>query len=197
MYNLSDYGSVIQGANLSRVQAEPGVGSIKFMLYTMKELNESLGNENRGSHDKTQEIHVSESKARELPITDKNMVLINLISRRAATVRSEYIGRLVPSNFAIIKVDETLYAPYLEWHLNEYPKSRIYLSEATQGTTVGALSIQKLRAVPIVVPSLKEQEIVGDVYSNLINKKRLLMQRIYIEEKSINQQLCSYLQGGA
>jgi restriction endonuclease S subunit len=70
------------------------------------------------------------------------------------------------------------------------------LNEATQGTTVGALSIQKLRALPIVVPSLKEQKIIGDVYRSLLNKKRLLMQRIYLEEKSINQQLWSYLQEG-
>ncbi|MFF2157807.1 hypothetical protein ACFVVQ_21155 [Paenibacillus chitinolyticus] len=197
MLNLADYGNVVQGANLSRVQAKPGLRSVKLMLYTMKEMNESLGNENRGSHDKPQEILVLETKAKELPITDENMVLINLISRRAATVRSEYMGRLVPSNFAIIKVNETLYAPYLEWYLNEYPESRNYLSEATQGTTVAALSIQKLRAVPIVVPSLKEQKIIGDVYSSLSYKKRLLMQRIYLEEKSINQQLCSYLQEGS
>ena len=198
MLNLADYGNVVQGANLSRVQAEPGLSSVKLMLYTMKEMNESLGNENRGSHDKPQEILVLETKAKELPVTDENMVLINLISRRAATVRPEYMGRLVPSNFAIIRVNEALCdPPYLEWYLNEYPESRKYLSEATQGTTVAALSIQKLRAVPIVVPSLKEQKIIGDVYSSLLNKKRLLMQRIYLEEKSINQQLCSYLQEGS
>ncbi|MBB3067841.1 restriction endonuclease S subunit [Paenibacillus baekrokdamisoli] len=161
----------------------------------MKEMNESLGNENR-SHDKPQEILVSENKAKELPVTDENMVLLNLISHRAATVRLEYMGRLVPSNFAIIRVNEALYAPYLEWYLNESPESRKYLSEATQGTTVAALSIQKLRALPMVVPSLKEQKIIGDVYRSLLNKKRLLMQRIYLEEKSINQQLWSYLQEG-
>ncbi|GAK42889.1 restriction endonuclease subunit S [Paenibacillus urinalis] len=197
MLNLADYGNVVQGANLSRVQAEPGFSSVKLMLYTMKEMNESLGNENRGSRDKPQEILVTEKKVGKLPITDKNMVLINLISRRAATVRLEYLGRLVPSNFAVINVNETLYAPYLEWYLNEYPESQNYLSEATQGTTVAALSIQKLRAVPVVVPSLKEQKIIGDLYSNLLNKKRLLMQRIYLEEKSINQQLISYLQEGS
>ncbi|MFF2092703.1 hypothetical protein [Paenibacillus sp. NPDC058174] len=195
MLNLADYGNVVQGANLSRVQATPGLSSVMLMLYSMKEMNESLGNENR-SHDKPQEILVSENKAKELPVTDENMVLLNLISHRAATVRLEYMGRLVPSNFAIIRVNEALYAPYLEWYLNESPESRKYLSEATQGTTVAALSIQKLRALPMVVPSFKEQKIIGDVYRSLLNKKRLLMQRTYLEEKSINQQLWSYLQEG-
>ena len=49
------------------------------------------------------------------------MVLVNLTGHRAVYVRPEHIGRLVPSNFAIIEPKGNVNTTYLEWYLNEHP----------------------------------------------------------------------------
>ncbi|WP_088103122.1 hypothetical protein [Halalkalibacter urbisdiaboli] len=180
---LEQYAKVYQGLVLSRFQTMPGTDAVAFSLYTMKEMSDSLGFEYHGSTEKLKETHISKEKANELPITKKGMVLINLTSHRAVSVRLEHEGLLVPSNFAVIVPDERLDALYLEWYINEHPSCRKQLRLATQGAVIGSLSIQMLRGLSIESPSLQQQYTMRNVYMSVQKKKKLLNERVELEEK--------------
>jgi restriction endonuclease S subunit len=159
----------------------------------MKEMNESLGVEYHGSMEKLQELNVLKSKAKNLPITREGMVLVNLTGHRAVSIRPEHTGRLIPSNFAIIEPKKNLDGVYLEWFLNEHPYCRKQLRIATQGTIVAALSIQMLRSLQIELPSLSQQQAIGGINRILDRKKRLVSERLQLEEQLIKHLSLRYL----
>jgi len=159
----------------------------------MKEMNESLGIEYHGSIDKLQEIHVLQEKGKNLPITREGMVLVNLTGHRAVSVRTEHTGKLVPSNFAIIEPKKNLDATYLEWYLNEHPFCRKQLQISTQGTTVAALSIQMLRFLQVELPSMNQQQTIGNMNRILDRKKRLVNERVQLEGQLVKYLSLGYL----
>ncbi|KAB2400091.1 MULTISPECIES: hypothetical protein [Bacillus cereus group] len=163
-------------------------------IYTMKEMNESLGVEYHGRIEKLQEVHVLKEKVSDLPITRENMVLVNLTGHRAVYVRPEHIGRLVPSNFAIIEPKGNVNTTYLEWYLNEHPFCRKQLRIATQGTTVAALSIQMLRSLQLKLPTIDQQKAIGSMNQILDRKKRLVSERLQLEEQLVKHLSLSYFQ---
>jgi restriction endonuclease S subunit len=192
---IEEIASVTQGVVLSRVQTMPGPEAITIPLYTMKEMNESIGEDYRVG-DKLQEIAVLKIKMKDLPITKEGMVLINLTSLRAVTVRPEHAGKLIPSNFAVIEPNEQLEARYLEWFINKHPSCRKQLRTATQGSIITALSIQMLRTLIVELPSLEKQQKIGHVYRLGYEKKRLLTERMQLEEQLIKHLLLFNLSKG-
>ncbi|MGY1423731.1 hypothetical protein [Bacillus cereus] len=191
---LEHCATVSQGVFLSRVQTISSPEAEKLSIYTMKEMNESLGVEYHGRIEKLQEVHVLKEKVRDLPITRENMVLVNLTGHRAVYVRPEHIGRLVPSNFAIIEPKGNVNITYLEWYLNEHPFCRKQLRIATQGTTVAALSIQMLRSLQLKLPTIDQQKAIGSMNQILDRKKRLVSERLQLEEQLVKHLSLSYFQ---
>ncbi|MDQ0086730.1 restriction endonuclease S subunit [Paenibacillus anaericanus] len=180
---------VSQGANLSRVQILPSSDSVRLSLYTMKEMNESSNSE------KTQEIDVLKEKLTGLPIAIEGMVVMNLIAHRASTIHNNHTGKLIPSNFAIIELNEMVDSAYMEWYINEHPNCLKQLRIATQGSSVAALSIQMLRTLEIELPSLSQQRLIGSIYRSLHLKKRLLNERIELEQTLVEHILLQSLKG--
>ncbi|MDC3424556.1 hypothetical protein NC797_08540 [Aquibacillus sp. 3ASR75-11] len=191
---LQDYAEVSQGSILSRIKEHPSDDSIKMSLYTMKEMNESLGEEYYRSKEKPQDIHVLKERYREFPMTKEGMVLINLQSHQAVAVRKEYTGKLVPSNFAIIEpLDNRLDVTYLQWFINEHPSCRKQLRIATQGTVVAALSIKMLRDLKVEIPSINKQQMIGNMNRILDRKRRLINEKLHLEELLVKQLSINYL----
>ncbi|MRG86705.1 restriction endonuclease subunit S domain-containing protein [Salinibacillus xinjiangensis] len=191
---LQNYADVSQGSFLSRIKEAPSDESIKVALYTMKEMNESLGVEYYRSKEKPQDVYVLKERYHELPTTKEGMVLINLQSHQAVAVRKEHTGKLVPSNFAIIEpFDSTVDVTYLEWFINEHPSCRKQLRIATQGTVVAALSIKMLRELNLQLPTVNKQKMIGNMNRVLERKKRLINERLKLEELLIKQLSINYL----
>ncbi|MCP8615230.1 hypothetical protein [Salirhabdus salicampi] len=190
---LESCATVSQGAILSRIKGNPVADSIKLSLYTMKEMNESLGIEYHGSTEKLQEVYVSKEKLKELPISKDGMVLINLTGHQAVSVRTEHAGRLIPSNFAIIEPRSQLEPIYLQWFFNKHPECLRQLRIATQGTIVAALSIKMLRELKIELPTTEKQQTIGNMNRILDRKKRLVNERLQLEEQLLKQLSINYL----
>lgn len=190
---LDDIAKVSQGAILSRIQTLSSADSLAVSIYSMKEMNESLGIYYRGSTEKLQEIHVTRSKMTQLPLSQEGMVLINLTAHRAVAVLPEHVGKLVTSNFAIVIPNSKLDPLYLEWYFNEHPQCLRQLRIFTQGSSVSALSIQMLRSLDLILPSIQEQATMGKINHALYKKKRLLTEQLLLEEQMINQRLLQYL----
>lgn len=190
---LDKCSKVMQGVILSRIETHPGPDTIALSLYTMKEMNESIGVDYRGSVEKLQEVHVPKNRIDELPIAKEGMILINLTAHKAVSVRPEHAGKLITSNFAVIETNKKLNPLYFEWYFNEHPSCRKHLRIATQGSIVSALSIQMLRSLEIDLTSLRNQEIMGKIYRHTYEKKRLTNERLLLEEKLTKQLLLNYL----
>ncbi|NUH86238.1 hypothetical protein HUN92_21565 [Bacillus firmus] len=190
---LDKCSKVMQGVILARIETHPGPDTIPLSLYTMKEMNESIGVDYRGSIEKLQKVHVPKNRVDELPIAKEGMILINLTAHKAVSVRPEHAGKLITSNFAVIETNEKLNPLYFEWYFNEHPSCRKHLRIATQGSIVSALSIQMLRSLEIELPSLRNQEKLGHIYQLTYKKKRLTNERLMLEEKLTKQLLLNYL----
>lgn len=190
---LEQCAAVSQGVVLSRLETISGSDASKYSLYTTKEMNDSLGVEYHGSTEKLKEIHILKEKTKDLPISKEGMVLINLTSHRATSVRLEHVGRLIPSNFAIIEPTGTIDALYLEWYINEHPSCRKQLRIATQGSIIASLSIQMLRLLFVKIPTIEQQQTIRNVYIRMQKKKQLMQERIQLEEKLVKHILLGSL----
>ncbi|GMK39109.1 hypothetical protein PCCS19_21630 [Paenibacillus sp. CCS19] len=195
---LEQFASVTQGVFLSRVQTVPVMEEekstlCKYSLYSMKEMNEWLSPDPNITSEGSQDVYVAIDRIGTLPIAKEGWVLISLTSQRAVALQQEHVGKLIPSNFAIIEPIEGLYSDYLEWFINEHPDCRKQLKVATQGSSVAALSIQMLRTLDIILPPMSDQIKVGSVHRLLHRKNRLLQERIVLEQQYARHIMMRYI----
>lgn len=191
--NLEQCASVVQGAFLSRIQTSPSMEAVKLQVYTLKEMNEWLSPDPTSS-EYQQDIHVAKDRLGSLPLAKEGLVLISLTGQRAVALQQEHVGKLIPSNFAIIEPSGELHPDYLEWFINEHPDCRKQLKIATQGSSVTALSIQMLRTLDIILPPMDVQMKIGSIHRLLHRKNRLLQERMVWEQQYIKQLLMGYLE---
>jgi len=191
--NLEQCASVVQGAFLSRIQTSPSMEAVKLPVYTLKEMNEWLSPDPTSS-EYQQDIHVAKDRLGSLPLAKEGLVLISLTGQRAVALQQEHVGKLIPSNFAIIEPLRELHPDYLEWFINEHPDCRRQLKIATQGSSVTALSIQMLRTLDIILPPMDVQMKIGSIHRLLHRKNRLLQERMVWEQQYIKQLLMGYLE---
>jgi len=191
--NLEQCASVVQGAFLSRIQTSPSMEAVKLPVYTLKEMNEWLSPDPTSS-EYQQDIHVAKDRLGSLPLAKEGLVLISLTGQRAVALQQEHVGKLIPSNFAIIEPLRELHPDYLEWFINEHPDCRRQLKIATQGSSVTALSIQMLRTLDIILPPMDVQMKIGSIHRLLHRKNQLLQERMVWEQQYIKQLLMGYLE---
>ncbi len=185
---------VTQGAFLNRIQTSPSSDAVKLPLYTMKEMNEWLNSDPIIVSEHSQDVFVSKDRMGLLPIAREGLVLLSLTGQRAVALKQEHVGKLIPSNFAIIEPNELLHPDYLEWFINEHPDSKKQLRVSTQGTSISALSIQMLRTLEIILPPMNEQEKVSSVHRLLHRKNRLVQERTILERLYATQIVIRYLE---
>lgn len=181
---LQDIATVTHGVFLSRVETSPeDTGAQIVNLYTMKEMNESLGLDYRGDRERVTAIPIEAGKLSKLKLASEKMVVMNLLSQKAVAIRKEHAGLLIPSNFVVIEWNEPFSPLYFEWYFNEHPFCRKQLITARQGTSISALSIQMLRELEIVMPPADKQELIGKMYRSLKKKQALQMEYKQLEEQ--------------
>ncbi|MED2010642.1 restriction endonuclease subunit S [Brevibacillus borstelensis] len=190
---LEHYASITQGAFLSRIQTSHSLDAVKLPVYTMREMNEWLSPDPNVSLENQQDVHVSRDRLGLLPIAKEGLVLISLTGQRAVALKQEHVGKLIPSNFAIIEPSVVLHPDYLEWYINEHPDCKRQLKIATQGTIVSALSIQMLRTLEIILPPMNVQVKIGNIHRLLHRKKRLLQEKLMLEQQYVKHIMMGYL----
>lgn len=187
MVRLQDVATVTQGTVLSRVETSPEDKMAQVInLYTMKDMNESLGMDYRGDSERVISIPIETNKLSKLKLASEKMVVVNLISQKAVAIRAQHNGLLIPSNFVIIEGKEHLAPLYFEWYFNEHPFCRKQLLIARQGTSISPLSIQMLRELEIVMPPVEKQELIGKMYRGIKKKQTLQMEQKQLEEQFMN-----------
>lgn len=191
---LEEIGKLSHGMTLARIQAKPGEVTKELELFTMQALNKEI--ENYKIEVESHTIAVSRQRLNQLNLSYPGMVLFGLTSRKSFVINEEYEGRVIPSNFAFLECDETLVNPYyLVWYFNESPEIKKQLRVISQGSIIGAISVQMLRDLKIEIPNIKTQVQLGSVYQLIQKKKKLEFEKRELEELLMNQVMISCLKG--
>lgn len=178
---VADIGNVIHGVTISRIEPKTLEESETYKLFTIQELNEEISMFPSKTEDKI--IEVSKERFDSLYLAKDNMVIIGLTSFKAIEVTNKQIGKVIPSNFAFIELDENKAEPaYFSWYFNEHSNIEKQLQIAMQGTIIRALSVQMLRELEIILPPLDVQKAVGKVYTLKKKKEKLIYEKNILEE---------------
>ena len=123
-------------------------------------------------------------------ITRMGDILVRLSSPYTAVLidQQDLCGVVVPSHFAIIRVDKRYASPeYIFWSLRR-DKNRITMMQNSSGSTAfGTISSGLIASLPITLLPLREQQIIGDLL-RLSEREQELLAKL-AEEKKIHNTL--------
>lgn len=185
---LQEIASVKQGVNVTRVEIDASVPDAKSVgVLTLKEFNESMGIPYRLEQDKDTRVWIEETQLDKIRFTEENMVVIHLLSQRAASIPLMYEKLLIPSNFVVIDFQKQVDSKFVEWYFNEHAEARRQFSLATQGTSVSSLSIGMLREMEVSLPPVQLQKKIGKLVRAIQKKRRLMDERMKLEDQYMHE----------
>ena len=122
-------------------------------------------------------------------------ILIRLSAPYTAVMinKPELCGIVVPSHFAIIRVDERYALPgYVFWVLRR-EKNKITMMQNSSGSTAfGTISSGLISSLPITLLPLHEQQIIGELLC-LSEREQELLQKLSEEKKTYNTLLLNQI----
>lgn len=128
--------------------------------------------------------------------TEEGDVLMRL-SQPFTTVYidNNYTGLLIPSYFAIIKVNDTKVLPqYIAWYLNtKNVKNELERSQA--GSRIPSTNQHTIKNIPIVLTSINKQQVLIEFYQ-LHQREKLLYKKLIEEKELLFQGLTQQILGG-
>ena len=128
-------------------------------------------------------------------ITRSGDILIRLSAPYTAVLidKPSLCGIVVPSHFAIIRVDRQYASPeYIFWTLRR-DKNRITMMQNSSGSTAfGTISSGLIASLPITLLPLHEQQIIGDLL-RLSEREQELLNILAEEKKTYNTLLLNQI----
>ena len=128
-------------------------------------------------------------------LTSKGDILVRLSAPYTAVLidQQDLCGIVVPSHFAIIRVDSRYAVPeYIFWSLRR-DKNRITMMQNSSGSTAfGTISSGLISSLPITLLSLHEQQIIGDLL-RLSEREQELLNKLAEEKKIYNTLLLNQI----
>lgn len=175
---LGDVAEIKTGLVLSRKKAEIKYkAKATYKLITLKNIAEN----GMVMNDSFEEF-VSNDRLEEHFFTQEGDVLMRLnYPYTAVYIEKQYSGLLVPSYFAIIKVDQTRLLPeYIAWYLNSYQVKK-ELERAHTGSRIPSTNQSVLRMLPVGSIALSKQKALVELYR--LHQKEIRLYQELIEEK--------------
>ena len=185
---LEKLGKVNHGLTISRITAKPDEPQEEIPLFTMQDLNIEMGSYDLKSESKT--VSVSKENFDKDLLSKEKMVIVGLTAHKAYIIESHHVGKVIPSNFAYMYLDESkVDLNYFTWYFNEHSNIKRQLQIATQGSMgIMALSVQMLRELDIELPNIQTQIKIGRIYELRRKKEKALYEK-NILEKNLYKQL--------
>jgi restriction endonuclease S subunit len=186
---LGDIANVKTGLVLSRKKAEVEYDAkATYKLITLKNIAEDGMIEN----DLFEEF-VSNDELDDHYFTKEGDVLMRLSHPHTAVfIEKQYSGLLIPSYFAVIKVDKKQFLPeYIAWLLNSFEVKK-ELERSQAGSRIPSTNQNVIKTLPVVWTTLSKQESLIKLYK-LHQKEKELYKRLIEEKeewfKGISQQI--------
>jgi restriction endonuclease S subunit len=166
------------GLVLTRKKAEDYEIKARYRLLTVKNI-EQTGMFNDESFD----IFVSNDELHSQYFTNEGDILIRLsYPNTAVYIGEEQSGLLVPSYFAIIKLQNTNFLPeYIAWYLNT-DKVKNELVKSQSGTNILSTNKNVLGKIDIPQIPLEKQQIIINIH-RLNHRENKLLQQLIQEKK--------------
>ena len=190
---LKFLGKVNHGLIISRITARPDEQKEEIPLFTIQDLNIETKSYESKIENKT--VSVSKENFDKELLAKENMVVIGLTVHKACIINKNHVGKIIPSNFAYVYLDESkIDLNYFTWYFNENPNIKKQLQIASQGSMgIMAISIQMLRELEIELPDIKVQKQIGKVYELRLRKEKILYERNILEKKLYKQLMINKL----
>ena len=166
------------------------LGTYKYQLLNLK----CIANEGYIDKDYIEPYELSE-ELKDDYLTRMGDILIRLSAPYTAVLinKPELCGIVVPSHFAIIRVDERYALPgYVFWVLRR-EKNKITMMQNSSGSTAfGTISSGLISSLPITLLPLHEQQIIGELLY-LSEREQELLQKLSEEKKTYNTLLLNQI----
>lgn len=190
---LEKLGKVNHGLTTSRITAKPDELQEEIPLFTIQDLNIEMGSYYLKSEGKT--VSVSKETFDKSLLSKENVVVVGLTAHKAYVIEKHHEGKIIPSNFAYMHLDESKIDPnYFTWYFNEHPNIKRQLQIATQGSMgIMALSVQMLREIEIELPSIETQRKLGKIYELRRKKEKVLYEKSILEKDFYKQLMINKL----
>ena len=184
---LEKLGKVNHGLTTSRITAKPDEQQEEIPLFTIQDLNIEMGSYDLKSEGKT--ITVSKNNFDKNLLSRENAIVVGLTVHRACVIEKHHVGKIIPSNFAYMYLDESkIDSNYFTWYFNEHPNIKRQLQIAMQGAMgIKALSVQMLRELEIELPSIEIQRKLGKIYELRRRKEKALYEKNALEKDLYKQ----------
>ncbi|MEY8303732.1 hypothetical protein FYJ27_04665 [Anaerosalibacter bizertensis] len=164
---------ITQGIPLSRIRINSTIETEERTVY-------SFENESSVAVPKlTEEINQN------IPLVEEDMILLNLTSYNAKKAEKTDLGKVIPSNYIIIKVKnrDTVDPDYLEWYIDKSESFKRELHKIKQGSIIMSIPINEFRKINIKLPNIEFQRKLGKVNSLNRRRKQLFLEREELLEK--------------
>ena len=159
------------------------LGTYKYQLLNLR----CIANEGYIDKDYIEPYELSE-ELKDDYLTRMGDILIRLSAPYTAVLinKPELCGIVVPSHFAIIRVDERYALPgYVFWVLRR-EKNKITMMQNSSGSTAfGTISSGLISSLSITLLPLHEQQIIGELLC-LSEREQELLQKLSEEKKTYN-----------
>lgn len=177
---LGDIAKIKTGLVLSRKKVKMGYDAkAKYKLLTLRNISDEgvINNESF-------EVFVSNDELDKQYFTKEGDVLMRLSHPHTAVfIEKEHKGLLIPSYFAIIKVDNSQLLPeYVAWYLNSIEVKK-ELERSQAGSRIPSTNQNVLKTLPVAKTTLSKQRALIDLL-RLHQKEKILYKRL-IEEKEL------------
>lgn len=183
---LADIASVRTGAVTGRKRAEESDN--KTLSYKMLNLK-CLANEGYLDLNNTENYRARERIKSDF-FTQKNDILIRLSYPYTSVLIKDKkeVGFLVPSHFAIIRVDKSIALPeYILWYLRRESVYQHILLNSSGSTALGTISSGLIGSLEINILPKEKQKILGQLLI-LSDKEQELLLRLAKEKSVFNRE---------
>ncbi|MFD2682602.1 restriction endonuclease subunit S [Bacillus seohaeanensis] len=177
---LGDIARIKTGLVLSRKKAKDEYDiKAKYRLLSLK----NVSDEGIINTDSFEEFN-SNDELDDHYFTKEGDVLMRLSHPNTSVyIGKEHNGLLIPSYFAIIKVDMNKYLPeYIAWYLNTFEVKK-ELERSQSGSRIPSTNKNVLKTLPVVKTTISKQKAFIELF-RLHQQEKLLYKRL-LEEKEV------------
>ena len=190
---LCSLANVHSGIVLSRKEApREYMSAISYKRLTLRSVSET------GSIIKEElEDYLSRGKIDSLLLTQSEDILVRLcMPINPVYVEKEHQGVIVPSQIAVIRINDTtkIMPEYLRWYLSQKSVSDA-LQAAEHGTAQRTIKVKSILGLDIEVPPLNIQQQIGQI-DILCRQRERLYQNLMIQERLQMEKVLASIMGG-
>lgn len=189
---LGEIAQIKTGLVLSRKKAEFEYDAMaRYKLLSLKNISED-GNIVNESFDE----FISNDYLDDHYFTEEGDILMRLSQPYTAVfIDKNHTGLLVPSYFAIIKVDKAKVLPqYAAWYLNSLNVKK-ELERSQAGSRIPSTNQHAIRNIPIMLASISKQQILIELFQ-LHQREKMLYKKLIEEKELLFQGVSQQILGG-